>query len=219
MKDKRAYASFIIFLSFLSLLGVGFASWSVAGNTTSKDLSGMIEVEDVLKYNEYINFVDESGNPTNQFDIFKFYKTGFVNNSLEIVDTGYINIYLKIDLDKCFEKFSTCNSISYYVDLECTTNTKCTTNTNIFNNIEKLGKEVKTYVDGVESSYAENINNEGTKSTVCVTLEHSSNSAIVQVSYKFTIKDLEYFKTTLYNAFNQSDFNFSLSARFTGNES
>lgn len=213
MKDKRAYASFIIFLSFLSLMGVGFASWSVAGNTTSKDLSGMIEVEDVLKYNEYINFVDSGGNATKNFDIFKFYKTGFVNDVLQIVDTGYINIYLKIDLDKCFEKFSTCNSISYYVDLECTTNT------NIFNNSANLLKEVKTYVDGVESSYAENINNEGTKSTVCVTLEHSSNSAIVKVSYKFTIKNLEYFKTILYNEFNKSDFNFSLSARFTGNES
>lgn len=214
MKDKRAYASFIIFLSFLSLMGVGFASWSVAGNTTSKDLSGMIEVEDVLKYNDYVNFVDESGNTTDQFDVFKFYKTGFVNDALEIVNDGYINLYLKIDLTKCFEKFSTCNTISFYIDLECTTNT------NIFNNGSKLGKEINVKI-GEENvmSYAEDINNEGTKSSVCITLDNSNTTVLVKLSYKFTILDQDYFKTTLYNAFNQSDFNFSLSARFTGNES
>ncbi len=215
MFSKLKFAS-LMFLSCLTIFSVGFASWNISGNSTSTNLSGFIQVDNVINPNEYVTFVDKDGNPTTEFDIFDFYKTGFVDENSEIVDKGTLQFYLNINLKKCFEKFADASSLLFNLEL------LCNSNINIFNNSEKLGRVISVEnLSQPDSSCNENetVSTDGTTSLLSFSLDNMLETVTIKISYIFTIKDSDYFKTTLYETFNRDDFSFSLSTKFSGNES
>ncbi len=215
MFSKLKFAS-LMFLSCLTIFSVGFASWNISSNSSSTNLSGFIHVDNVINSNEYITFVDIDGNPTTEFDVFDFYKTGFVNKNSEIVDEGILQFYLNVNLKKCFEKFTNASSLLFQIEL------LCNSNINIFNNSENLGKVVSVEkMNQTESSCneTETVSNDGTSSILSFSLDNTLETVTIKISYRFTIINHEYYKTTLYDAFNRNDFNFSLSTKFSGNES
>ncbi len=215
MFSKLKFA-FLMFLSCFTIFSVGFASWNISGNSTSTNLSGFIQVDNVINSNEYITFVDKDGNPTTEFDIFDFYKTGFVDENLEIVDEGSLCLYLNINLKKCFEKFTNASSILFNIEL------LCNSNINIFNNKDNLGKAVSVEkLNQADSSCNKNetVSNDGTSSLLSFSLDNTLETVTIKITYTFTIINHEYYEATLYEALDRDDFSFSLSTKFSGNES
>lgn len=215
MFSKFKFAS-LMFLSCFTIFSVGFASWNISGPSSPTSLSGFIQVDNVINSNEYITFVDSTGNPTTEFDVFDFYKKGFVNDALEIVDEGTLQFYLNINLKKCFEKFTDASSLLFNVEL------LCNSNVNIFNNQANLTKEVlveKVNQADTTCNKEETVSNDGTSSLLSFSLDKTLETVTIKITYTFTIINHEYYETTLYEAFNRDDFNFSLSTKFSGNES
>ncbi|GEM_PF-5206423 len=98
--------SIMMFLASLTIFSVGFASWSIASNTTTSNTSGTFLVDDVMNSNEYI---------TTYAEIFEYYNDCFVvvtkNDDGEILDVstsnvGYITIHISINLTKYKEIYS-----------------------------------------------------------------------------------------------------------------
>lgn len=215
MFSKLKFA-FLMFLSCFTIFSVGFASWNISASSSSTNASGFIQVDNVINSNEYITFVDSTGNPTTEFNVFDFYKTGFVNDASEIVDEGTLQFYLKINLKKCFEKFTDASSLLFNLEL------LCNSNINIFNNSEKLGRGISVEnltQPGSSCNENETVSTDGTTSLLSFSLDNTLETVTIKITYTFTIKDSDYFKTTLYEAFNRDDFSFSLSTKFSGNES
>ncbi len=215
MMGKRFNANLLIFLVFLSLFGVGFASWNVTDNYATGGTSGTIVVDDVLKFNDYIQYVDDTGQVIDEIEIFDFYKTGFVDEHKEVVTTGHIKFNLKIDMARIKQKFSNSENIIFELTL------RANQMVNLFNNTQGLQESVKATL--IYQSATSEITVEETKSDTVSKIEFIcpniyEEEVTVKFDYTFEIIDVEIFKTNVYPVINNPDFNLSLSVKFAGNE-
>ena len=190
-------------LSLISLVSVGFASWTVTDDF-STTASGMIVVDDVMKVNDYITC--DSSNLTK----FGYFKSGFVNEKGEISNIGTIATSITINISNCKKKFPECNTLEIDLSLESKYLSLFNSVGNLEMNVElKNGEKVITTT-----------NTSGDKLYLSIfdlrNFKSMSDKVTINVVYTFEIKNIEYFKTNVYPTLLRQSFNFVLSAKLTG---
>ena len=203
MKKIKLTYYLVMLLSLISLVSVGFASWTVTDDF-STTASGMIVVDDVMKVNDYITC--DSSNLTK----FGYFKSGFVNENGEISNLGTIATSITINIANCKRKFNDCDTLEIDLNLE-------SEYLSLFNSVDNLemSVELKNGDDVITTT-----NTSGDKLYLSIfdlrDFKSMSDKVTINVVYTFEIKNLEYFKTNVYPILLRQSFNFVLSAKLTG---
>lgn len=201
-------AFLILVLALLCLISIGFASWITSTDLVHKTLNSQIVVEDVLKYNDYITI--------NEVDIFDIYATGFVDKEKNISNTGKIAANFTVELEKCFNKFTSVDKLNFSIILETSNNT------NLFKNMS-LTSNIHLNVDNILYQPLLNMDDTSRKFTNTfgesfsnISFELAKGKDIVNVSleYQFTLNDNTDFKD-LYEMLNADSFSIAIRARFS----
>ena len=129
MSKKPKILAAMLFM-YVSLICVGFASWTISGggsNPSSATANGLIETDDVINTDDYIDFNGE-------IEGFSFYLSGFLNENNEIVDNGSIIAHYNIDINSC--KMTFASKITVIVTLQYAAGVTFTANSpqNMFKN-------------------------------------------------------------------------------------
>ena len=97
---------------YVSLICVGFASWTISNNGSgsgSSSASASIIADDVINSSEIVNISD--------FTVFDYFKNGFVNNDGYITASGNITAKLTLMIDKCKTVFAGRDNLKVVVSL------------------------------------------------------------------------------------------------------
>ena len=113
----KAKMSLLVFLTSLSIVSIGFSSWSITAETTA-EINGNIEVDNVSDSKEFIkldttkgDMIDPSKNLHSGIDTIDYCQTSFINSNGMVDDTGEIKNYYIIDQAKCKNLFVGCDSL------------------------------------------------------------------------------------------------------------
>lgn len=106
----------ILVLCMLSLISIGFSSWNITLDAINVDAN--ISVDNVVNSEDYIYLDTTKGDNNTSISCFKYKNNGYLDNNGEISNTGYINAYFIIDLNKCKLLFSKSNSIYLSITLK-----------------------------------------------------------------------------------------------------
>ncbi len=213
MKRIRLRYYLIILLATLSLTSVGFASWLVSDSATAST-NGLIVVEDVLKANDYV----VCGTAIEKF---KYFKTGFLDENNNIVNSGSISVPLTIYMDECNNKFAE-ETLEMQLSLADPSLQIFSGNGNI-----QFTAVVTTPSGSITPSLM--VNSDSTLLTAIFDLPITSGEVNITITYTFTFNNVNelsedafrteyqtYFKKNIYPYLVQADFNFSFSAKLTG---
>lgn len=198
MSKKPKILAAMLFM-YVSLICVGFASWTISGggsNPSSATANGLIETDDVINTDDYIDFNGE-------IEGFSFYQSGFLNENDEIVDNGSIIAHYNIDINSC--KMTFASKITVIVTLQYAVGVSYTAEQNIF-------KNNNTSITATASG--NNIINqsiEKTDSTISIYIEYdltqiSASSLLLDIDFNFIISSISdgtapangYFYKTVY---------------------
>ena len=194
----------VILLSLISLVSVGFASWSITDDL-STDVSGMIVVDDVMKVNDYITC--DSSNLTK----FGYFKTGFVNENSEISNVGTITTSIVINADNCKKKFGDSDLLQIYLYLQSDYLSW------FYNDYMEMSIELKYKDNTTPISSTQVFDNELHSTNFNVNISELNGSNItIDVIYTFRIIDNSYFSKYVYPILLRDNFNFILSAKLIG---
>ena len=105
--------SLLVFLTSLSIVSIGFSSWSITAETTA-EINGNIEVDNVVDVKDcvYISSINE----------LKYCEYGFMNDSNQIVDEGKLTLGYYVDLNQCEAYFSPLSSLEITLSLTLSDN-------------------------------------------------------------------------------------------------
>ena len=224
MKKVKLTYYLVMLLSLISLVSVGFASWTVTDDF-STTASGMIVVDDVMKVNDYITC-------SSNVKKFGFFKTGFVDEAGKVSNVGTIETTLTVNIANCKKKFPECNTLEIDLSLESTnigvfiSEGNSTISLKISDITNGNDKEIPINEDYLTSSEKLffaiiDINN----------FQSMASPITLKVVYTFTVintidtpyteyyKDApyaNYFASTIYPVLLRENFNFVLSAKLTG---
>ena len=101
-----------MFFMYVSLICVGFASWTISNNglgSGSSSASASIIADDVINSREIVNISD--------FTVFDYFKNGFVNSDGYITASGNITAKLTLNIEKCKSMFAGKESLKVVVSL------------------------------------------------------------------------------------------------------
>ena len=197
MRRLRIQYSIFIILAFLSIMSVGFASW-VTANETTFSFNGSIVVDDIQDSNHYIT--------CNNLQIFKYFKTGFVDENNKIVNNGSISFDLVINNKNCKAKFTDSTDLEISLQLE-------SNNLNLFHS-DIISMEVKK--DNEPQNPLLSFDQTICVLPITITNFKQEKDTIIKIEYLFTITNLDEFSKTVYPILLTNDFNFVLSAKLTG---
>lgn len=109
----KAKMSLLVFLTSLSIVSIGFSSWSITAETTA-EINGNIEVDNVVDVKDcvYITSINE----------LKYCEYGFMNNSNQIVDEGKLTLGYYVDLNQCESYFSPLGTLEITVSIGLSNN-------------------------------------------------------------------------------------------------
>lgn len=213
MKSHKVLLLAISALICLSLFSIGFASWTISNRPSPNNFSTSLIADDVLKFNEFVSYCDDSWNPSSSFDSFDFYKTGFVSTSDDgsyvVSDQGTITIRLKIASASCFNRFNNPESIAFSFQLSSSNQ-----NLNLFNNPTDLEKNISCSTIESTIDFVEEVAPSSSRITFNLSYDDYGTSEYVYltINYQFNILNLDYFKDTIYPILNEDNFKFRLSA-------
>ena len=101
----KAKMSLLVFLTSLSIVSIGFSSWSITAETTA-EINGNIEVDNVIRSDKYIKLDTTKGENQSGKECFKFQENGYLaDDGATVTGKGYIKSYFTLDLEKCSELF------------------------------------------------------------------------------------------------------------------
>lgn len=106
----------IFLLCMLSLVSIGFSSWSITLDAINVDAN--ISVDNVVNSEDYIYLDTTKGDNNTGICCFKYKNNGYLDNSGEIANTGYVEAYFIMDLDRCKLLFSQSNSMYLSITLK-----------------------------------------------------------------------------------------------------
>ena len=181
----------------LSLISIGFASWTISNDVKIKDDS-IIIVDDVMKYNDYLSYT---------LTPFSYYKTGFVSNTGELTNDGIISVELVVNIDNCKTKFT-----SSSLELELTLRTIGADTVNLFNNADL---PLTVSINGTVLNDSQVTKNNTSAVTKYVINDLSQSSLTLRFEYKLTKDDSLNFQEIIYNTFYNKEVYFGLSAKIT----
>ena len=197
MKSSKLKYYITMILISLSLISIGFASWTISNDVKIKDDS-IIIVDDVMKYNDYLSYT---------LTPFSYYKTGFVSNTGELTNDGIISVELVVNIDNCKTKFA-----SSSLELELTLRTIGADTVNLFNNADL---PLTVSINGTVLNDSQVTKNNTSAVTKYVINDLSQSSLTLSFEYKLTKNDSLNFQEIIYNTFYNKEVYFGLSAKIT----
>ena len=213
MKRNKVHFYLVMFLATLSLISVGFASW-VASEGMTTSTSGMIVVDDVMRYNEYITC--SSGNITD----FSYF--GFVDSEGNISTTGTLVAQITIHKEKCNEEFKDCDTLEVNILLDSDSlgllnddeNIKFTAA--IYIVYKEQGKEDEKLTGVTPSINPEDDTTYELKFNLPI--DQDSNDLILTLVYTFEIQEgkFDHYSKDVYPILKDENFNFAITAKLTG---
>ena len=120
-------------LCLLSLVSFGFASWTISSELPDEEVLGLMHTDNIINSADFIQLDTTLGDSANPgISCFKYQETGYLSEDGSYVsDTGYIYTYYVLDLEKCYNLFSSeFSSISLTINLGYASNV--TTDLNLF---------------------------------------------------------------------------------------
>lgn len=216
--SSRICGGGLLFLSNISLISIGFSSWSIGGAVSAEAEIKVSVDADVIDINSYINYENA--------EIFDFCRDGVVKDDVIIpgkdssgnaVNNADILVTFKINLPSQNDKIS--NHINKGADsfnLETTFLNKCASFTNLF---DQFLKSTSLYMD--QSSGESNFNiypyeksneslNYSTRFNISKGLDSSSIS--FKQKYTFSFPSGDDFYTQVFSKLNSGRFGFSFKA-------
>lgn len=197
MKSSKLKYYITMILISLSLISIGFASWTISNDVKIKD-DNIIIVDDVTKYNDYLSYT---------LTPFTYYKTSFVSNNGKLTNEGIISVELVVNIDNCKTKFT-----SDRLELELTLRTIGADAVNLFNNGDL---PLTVSVNGTVLDDSKVTKNNTSAVTKYVINDLSQSSLTLRFEYKLTKNDSLNFQEIIYNTFYNKEVYFGLSAKIT----
>lgn len=195
MKSSKLKYYITMILISLSLISIGFASWTITNDVKIED-DNIIIVDDVMKYNDYFEC---------KLTPFSYYKVGFVASDGQITNEGIINVEIVVDTNKCREKFSTTK-----LEFELTLRTIGAADVNLFNNPDL---PLTVSVNNNVLTDSEVTKNNTSSVTKYIITDLSQSSLTLNFEYKLTMNDMSNFEETIYNTFYDKEVCFGLSVK------
>ena len=210
----KSKMSLLVFLTSLSIVSVGFSSWSITVETNA-EINGNIEVDNVINNNDIITQTTSSN--------LTFTRLGFTDANNKISKTNDIIVDYKIDLTKC-EEFLTKDNLSTEVTIKYAAEEG---SFNIFEdysqgtNYNKLTLSYST--DGNETWDEIDSEDYIVSDYQCVTsinldnvlAENHDEMLSFSIKYSFEVTSGKYFYDNFYSVFNTQGFEFLVSAILT----
>lgn len=110
MSKKPKILAAMLFM-YVSLICVGFASWTISnGSAANPSIDGSIVVDNVINTSDVLVMTKNS--------MFDYYNSGFVESDGTITLTGSIYLEYTLDINKCKDVFNEDNNLVIYVDLK-----------------------------------------------------------------------------------------------------
>ena len=141
--------SLLVFLTSISIVSIGFSSWSITAETTA-ELNGNIQVDNVSDSKEFVylddsngDVIDEANDIHSGIDTIDYCETSFINSDGLVDDTGGIAVYFIIDQAKCKSLFVGASSLKLSVTIKYSDN--ITPTYNIFDNIYTSGDLMSSF--------------------------------------------------------------------------
>ena len=99
----RGKVLLLTILCLLSLVSIGFASWTITGDDEEEFMSGSFSTDNVIYSKEYINLNTDKGEGNSGISCFKYYEKGYLDNDGYISNYGYITTYYIIEYSDLIE--------------------------------------------------------------------------------------------------------------------
>lgn len=194
MKHKLIAFIIMIFMC-VSIVSVGFASWTIVYDSEFVEEEGEFSAENIVDYNEYIKMESVTS--------LKYNKDGFVGTTNKYVST--ITCVFVVDIESIHSKFKDITKVEIGVDLKyidnIITNSQGKELLNIFENITSQAYHNDVEITNYSGSASTEENKQEYNSIIPITIELNENKELVsEDTYTFTIKytftlDESYFKT------------------------
>ena len=224
----KAKMSLLVFLTSLSIVSIGFSSWSITAETTA-EINGNIEVDNVINSGEYIYLNNKKGDSNSGIDTLDYDDSFFINSNTGLSsDTGTITTYLLINQEKCKNVFIGHSSLKVSLTIKYSDNVENNTLYNIFDNYY----ENSTLISGFncsakcskEFSYSQPYNIDNKQYTMDFTFTNilkNYNSSIeiselpFEVTYSIFASNKSYYKTNILKLLETENMQFTVSAVLT----
>lgn len=210
--SKKPKIIVAMFFMYVSLICVGFASWTISnGSAANPSIDGSIVVDNVINTSDVLVMTDK----TRMFD---YYNSGFVESDGTITLKGSIYLEYTLEINKCKEVFIEDSNLVIYVDVKHPSDALYPNNTflGFFSDSKITSKATLTSNVGSPS-----INYEAGKSVI--TFSNFKNiqesSVTIGVTIAFTVTDDEnhtYFKNNVYPFLKNNDKCFAVTTKLTG---
>lgn len=201
MKSKWKI-NFMLVLCTISLISIGFSSWTISAVDSLISINGSIETDTIINSNDYIRLNEDD------LSIFTYTKLGFKDVNGNITNTGTITAPYIVDVAKCRDKFGQPNIDRFNIEVSLKYIPYLNTQDNLFINTDTLKFEVKIddaiaipTIDDNKSIVNIPMIDDGSKDTITFT-----------IVYTFII-DLDYYKSNIFEILNNKNFDFILNAK------
>lgn len=211
MSKKPKILAAMLFM-YVSLICVGFASWTISnGSSGNNSIDGSIVVDNVINTSDVLVM-------TNNTRMFDYYNSGFVENDGTITLTGSVFLEYTLDINECKTVFNDDTNLEIYVDLKHPSDALYPNNTFLgFFDDTKI-TSTATLTSNIENA---NINYNLGKSVITFSNFKTiqENSVTIGITITFTVNDDEnhtYFKNNVYPFLKNNDKCFAVTTKLTG---
>lgn len=214
--------NFMLVLCLISLLSIGFSSWSIASEERIlKMINGGIETDNIIDGKDCIYFNEEMGDNLTGVECFKYSPRGYLSSEGTVTDKGYVRAFLVIDINNCKKLFGQNAKLNLTLTLKYADNNS--TPLNIFAK-DGNNRSLSYSVEGINESLYAKLPATGMQSRRYISSIDFDNLLLVDqdkiyitIVYEFFASVGDYFRNNIYtylsNVDNRIDFSLSLFLR------
>ena len=215
----------IMLLCMMSSFSIGFASWTIS-EKDSTQIQGNVDVQNVINSIDYIKPDVTKGDNASGIDWFDYEETAYLNDDgMTYNDTGYIDAYFLIDIQKCKQLFGSYNSLEVVLTLKYLNDNK--TDLNIFvDHSNKDGKRsLKNTVNCASETYtsAHAVVNRSYVVTITfedILIKYAKNNTATDIAFNIQYALFAttgvYFNNNIYKYLEQDNVDFALNVQIRG---
>ena len=202
----KAKMSLLVFLTSLSIVSIGFSSWSITVESQA-EIGGKIEVDNVIDVKDCIYLNINNGDDNTGITNLKFSTSGFFNDKNQINTQGFTTVFYELDLKNCNSIFSPLATLDFSFSMTYSDNTtKCKL---IDSYLKKTNTEIKVNNNVISNTYSY-ANNEYKVSFSLNDILSSYNPEddsyanryrTISITYYFEHQIGDTFKTNIYDYF------------------
>lgn len=207
MKLSNKKINLILGLCLVSLISIGFSSWTIGEGGLIDNPSGGIIVDDVEYYADYIRLKDD-------IEVFKYYNNGFLHDSYFVGDEGHIIAKYEMNISNCKNKFAGNSTLEVELSLKYSNDVNTSFNIFLDSEVHSSGYHLLTsqvicsdYPSIiVGESYGQTNKKYITPITFTNILLSDLTSIEFTIDYTFFATHGDYFKNNIFNHLNDIDF-------------